>query len=224
MGLLKQLDGALWKWLEQFLEKPYVNTCFLAYRERKAPQMRYMESKIVNAHEQQTPSEMSSGFDNIRHSIGRLAHHIRAPRQVIEDFSKLEGLLDTYSVRHIPQVANITAPKADDHTTLQGIIGRMFPSNNNSLLREYEENLPIMNQKLSLQEKFMEQYNNPNFKPIVHAEIRVLEYFYGNDLVFAGKDRFIGCSRPACYCCQLYIQHHPRKQFLWLYYPVVASV
>lgn len=216
MSLLKYLDNALWKWLQQFLDKNYVDICFLAYKQRRAPQMKYMEWKIGRAHEQQTPLEMSSELEKVRHFIGRLAHHIRAPRQVIEDFSRLDRFLDAYSVRHIPRVANIPAPKADDHTTLEGIIGRMFPKGD-SLLREYKESLPIINQKLGLQEKVLEQYNSSGFEPVVHAEIRVLEYFYENRLAFADNDRFIGCSKPACYCCQLYIQHHPCKQFSCLY-------
>lgn len=202
-------DTDLRKWLRQFLGKNYVETCFLAYKERRSRHMRYMESKIARAHEQQIPSETPTGFDMVRHSIGRLADHVRAPKQVIEDLTELDRFLDTYNVCEVPQVDNTVAPKADDHTTLDGIIKRMFPSSGDSLLREYEEHLPIINQKLSLQEKFMQHYNDKDFEPKVHAEIRVLEHFYGNRLLFADHDRFIGCSRPSCYCCQLYIQHHP---------------
>jgi TPP-dependent 2-oxoacid decarboxylase len=43
----------------------------------------------------------------------------------------------------------------------------------------------------------------------MHAEIQVLEHFYANTLSFAGDDPFIACSKPACFCCLLYIRNHP---------------
>lgn len=185
--------------------------CLLAYRGRKGEEMKHMKKKTTGVYATQTSPEISSGFDTTRHFIGRLAHHIRAPKQVLEDLSNLENLLCAYEVCHIPQGKNIAAPKADNQTTLNGILRRMFrPSD--PLLKEYERDLSTMDQRLSLQENLMGQYNNPNFIPNVHAEIRVLEHFHENSLRFAGNDRFIGCSKPACYCCQLYIQHHPRKQ------------
>ncbi|KAF2789679.1 hypothetical protein K505DRAFT_252814 [Melanomma pulvis-pyrius CBS 109.77] len=45
--------------------------------------------------------------------------------------------------------------------------------------------------------------------PRVHAEIQVLEQFYGSKLSFAGDDPFIACSKPACFCCLLYFRYHP---------------
>ncbi|KAI1251871.1 hypothetical protein MGN70_006441 [Eutypa lata] len=204
-------DIALWDWLQQFLENAnHFDMCLLAYRGRKGEEMKHMKKKTTGVYATQTSPEISSGFDTTRHFIGRLAHHIRAPKQVLEDLSNLENLLCAYEVCHIPQGKNIAAPKADNQTTLNGILRRMFrPSD--PLLKEYERDLSTMDQRLSLQENLMGQYNNPNFIPNVHAEIRVLEHFHENSLGFAGNDRFIGCSKPACYCCQLYIQHHPLR-------------
>lgn len=169
-----------------------------------------MKTKIVKAHELQTPSHMPARFDLVRHFIGRLAHHVRAPKHVIDDLSHLDRYLTSYDVRHIPKGEDIAPPKADGRTTLEQILGRMF-TKGDVRLREYEENLPMINHRLSLQQQVVAQYNSPKFKPVVHAEIRVLEYFYENRLEFADNDRFIGCSKPSCYCCQLYFQHHPLR-------------
>lgn len=39
------------------------------------------------------------------------------------------------------------------------------------------------------------------WKPIIHAEIILLDWFIANNLRFFGADRYIGCSKPSCYCC-----------------------
>ncbi|KAK7746077.1 hypothetical protein SLS62_009537 [Diatrype stigma] len=182
-------DVALRSWLRQFLEGDYLDVCLLAYNQRKAPEMKYMKTRIVKAHELQTSSQMPARFDLVRHFIGRLAHHVRAPQQVVEDLSHLDRFLTAYDVRHIPRGDDIAPPNAGAPTHLYEILGRMFPRGS-ARLREYEENLPMINHRLSLQQQFDEQHSS--IKPVVHAEIRVLEYFYEKRLEFADQDRFIG--------------------------------
>jgi hypothetical protein len=43
----------------------------------------------------------------------------------------------------------------------------------------------------------------------VHAELIVLDQFYRGKYEFFQGDKYIGCSKPACYCCFHYIQAHP---------------
>ncbi len=44
----------------------------------------------------------------------------------------------------------------------------------------------------------------------VHAETLMMEHFYFNQLHFFGNDRYIGCSKPSCYYCDLW---EPPRQF-----------
>lgn len=46
-------------------------------------------------------------------------------------------------------------------------------------------------------------------EPQVHAEINIAHHFYFKDLAFAFGDRYIGCSKPPCYCCHLLLDRHP---------------
>lgn len=39
----------------------------------------------------------------------------------------------------------------------------------------------------------------------------MLEHFYLNNLNSAGGDRYIGCGKPSCYCCEMYMQFHPAR-------------
>lgn len=42
----------------------------------------------------------------------------------------------------------------------------------------------------------------------IHAELLILDYFWARNLNFKGEERFIGCSKAACYCCYHYIRSH----------------
>ncbi|EQK99734.1 hypothetical protein OCS_04550 [Ophiocordyceps sinensis CO18] len=47
--------------------------------------------------------------------------------------------------------------------------------------------------------------------PRVHAEVQLLDHFHAHRLSFAADDRYIACSKPACFCCRLYFRHHPAR-------------
>ncbi|RYP52747.1 hypothetical protein DL768_002176 [Monosporascus sp. mg162] len=115
-------DIRLWKWLQKFREQDPVDLCYLAYEQRRADEMKHVVTKIDTAQCGQGVRTASDVFYYIRHYVGRLAHHVRAPKQVLEDFACLEHLLDTYDIRLIAQVANIEPPEPDGHTTLEGIL------------------------------------------------------------------------------------------------------
>lgn len=200
----------LWEWLQCLCDRGLdpEALCLKTYGQRKASYMKYLEAKIKSARERGY-DEIYSAFQQTRHYIGRLSHHVRAPKKIIEDASKLPGIFDVYDVARVPQMRNIDPPKADGHTTPQGILNRMGAFSDDKSRLEYEEILSSMNQKYQLDKRILEKYDMPTFKPKVHAEIQVLEYFYQRNLRFADDDRYIGCSKPACFCCRLYFRHHP---------------
>ncbi|RYP16583.1 hypothetical protein DL765_005044 [Monosporascus sp. GIB2] len=160
MKSLMRPDIQLWRWLQQFRQQDPVDLCSLAYDQRKASEMKYVVTKIDTPQGEQGVRTTSDVFCDIRHYVGRLAHHVRAPKQVLEDFACLEHVLDAYDIRLIGQVPNIEPPEADGHTTLEGIVKRMLPANDGSL-PEYEDSLALMNQKFDLEKKVLEDVANP---------------------------------------------------------------
>lgn len=48
-------------------------------------------------------------------------------------------------------------------------------------------------------------------EPYVHAEIQMLHHFHRQRLTFANGVAYIGCSKPSCYCCALYMHYHPQN-------------
>ncbi|RYP73797.1 hypothetical protein DL771_003375 [Monosporascus sp. 5C6A] len=162
-------DIQMWRWLQQFREQDPVGLCYLAYDQRRADEMRHLVTRIDRAQYGQGLRNASDVFYDIRHYVGRLAHHVRAPKQVLGDFACLEHVLDTYDIRLIGQVSNIEPPEADGLTTLEGIVKRMLPADAQSL-PEYKDSVALMNQKFDLEAKVLEEYGKETFKPNVHAE------------------------------------------------------
>lgn len=182
--------------------------CKRAYEQRKAPEMKQLVDRSKTEQGESEKSDRAATFECARHLLGRLAHHVRAPKQILEDAPNVPELSQSYFVRRIPLMKSVPAPVPDKLTNLESILKRMMPAND-PRLHKYQEALLNLDHRLGTQDRVIDQYNSPTFKPIVHAEIQVLEYFNQNNLRFVDDDRYISCSKPACYCCHLYIRHHP---------------
>jgi hypothetical protein len=73
----------------------------------------------------------------------------------------------------------------------------------------YQDALATMDAKFHILKRLKAQFQDKDFRPRVHAELNLLEHFHRERLRFVDNDRFIGCSKPACYCCYHYISLHP---------------
>jgi hypothetical protein len=72
----------------------------------------------------------------------------------------------------------------------------MLPAQSPDLAR-YQLALFDMDMRFGIYAQYMEIYCDDNFKPRVHAEVQILDFFYNNDLKFEESDTFVGCSKPA---------------------------
>ncbi|KIJ93039.1 hypothetical protein K443DRAFT_413658 [Laccaria amethystina LaAM-08-1] len=102
------------------------------------------------------------------------------------------------------------APKLqmDELTTLDGIAVRMLPANDKRL-PDIQDALKSMDEKFEIFRNLKDSYEDDNFRPRVQAELILLEHLYVHEYQFVDGDKYIGCSKPACYCCYLYICAHP---------------
>jgi hypothetical protein len=113
-------------------------------------------------------------------------------------------------VRGIPLTKSLDRPLPKTSLSLNGILVRMLPQGDERQ-RPYQQALDILDAKFGLLDHIKDQFNSHKFVPRVHAEIQVLEHFYEQNLEFVYNDRFIACSKPACYCCHLYFVNHPGR-------------
>jgi hypothetical protein len=144
-----------------------------------------------------------------RHYIGRLGSHLKAARILTAAGWRMPDLFNNFTIRARPSPRPPSfPPPIDGLTTLDGIIKRMLPANSEETPR-YQEALATMDAMFNILDRLRTQFQDKHFRPRVHAELNLLEYFHRERLLFVDGDRFISCSKPACYCCYHYISLHP---------------
>lgn len=211
----KNTGASLAGWLlqfknDKFQEEGLHQICQDAYRVRNDPEMLVMEKIGQSFHNATYPERISVAFSRVRHIIGRLAAHIRSVKQLLDDGIHVDDLLEAYEVSAVPVPPSVPCSPADDQTDLSGVMKRMFRLGSKD--PRFESTLGYLShldQQAHLEGRLFDFHSPHRKPPTVHAEVQMLHYFYDNGLAFAGVDRYIATSKPACLCCKLYFRHHP---------------
>ncbi|KAJ5535385.1 hypothetical protein N7527_001639 [Penicillium freii] len=187
-----------------------IELCKFAYDHRVSVYIGKLTTEALQEESISGPAGMRSCFALARHHILRLAHHIRAPKELVADSCHLGHLLQAHNVRGADSLPSVPPPVRDSHTNLRGILNRMYRTDGEEK-KTVEDGLLYLNRASfsNIFEHFMEQYTLPGTQ--VHAEVQVLEHFYRRRLSFVDGDKFVACSKPACLCCELYFRHHPAR-------------
>lgn len=210
LSLTCMMDCALVTWLQMFLNKSPLELCFMAYKERKSENMKLISRRGHPIEDESHQNEVIQRYMMVRHLFGRLAHHVRAPKQVIWDAMRHRNLFDegVTTVRRVSPVKSVSKPEPDGLTTPSGILKRMVKPDHPKM-KAYQEGMEFLDRKLKIGDKIVASYETKDFRPSVHCEVQILEHFYENNLRFSHNDQFVACSKPACYCCHLYFKAHP---------------
>ncbi|KAJ5926232.1 hypothetical protein N7516_008005 [Penicillium verrucosum] len=150
-------------------------------------------------------------FGLVRHYIGRLAHHIRAPKELVKAVTDMSQILESCEVSAVDHIAPVPPPAPDRHTNLDGILNRMLGKGHDERL-DIEHGLSKINAANGLFDRFPGEYRN--LKPRIHAEVQILEHFHRYQIQFTENDRFVACSKAACLCCEMYFKHHPARMIV----------
>ncbi|KAF9894651.1 hypothetical protein FE257_006539 [Aspergillus nanangensis] len=185
--------------------------CRHAYNITKSELINILVSRAQKQERSTYPPDKLSSFALVYHYIGRLASHIRAPQQLVNDTGHFIQVLESYKVCAIPYLPCEPRPVPDGQTTLHGILNRMLARGDPERAR-IEESLLHMDTQSGFLDTYMDQYNRCT--PQIHAEVQALEHFYMRKLSFVGNDPYIACSKPACLCCELYFKYHPARMVI----------
>ncbi|KAH7021755.1 hypothetical protein B0J12DRAFT_687231 [Macrophomina phaseolina] len=200
----------VWLKLLEFDPAAPLLLCQWCYEARKAPQMsqlRIWSQRHIYCNDRDL---RSNPFEQAKHYIGRLGYHFRAAAHLVATARRLPYLLEGYEIRCVETPPpSRHPPSTDSKTRFDSIVIRMLPFNAKDDVKRYQSMLAHMSEKFDFYSRFMSFYKDPNFLPRVHCEINLLEHFHTKRLPFVDSDRYIGCSKPACYCCLLYIRNHP---------------
>jgi len=209
-----RLLEVLRNWLNRLLidrevtEENIQDCCRMAWDSRRSPEMAALKRKMATLESLGTQVSIAQAFRMIRHLVGRLAHHVRAVKDLIEDATELHALVDSLQIQGVPHCAANPRPSPDGLTTLSSMLKRMLEANNPQLSR-LDNALALMDRNFHVQGRVDEVYSRWGGPVKIHAEVRVLEHFHRNMLIWAFGERHVAASKPACFCCDLYFRHHP---------------
>lgn len=170
-------------------------------------QFRRIDS-VVRLSERHSGSSEPSPWSDLRHIIGRLGSWEKAVKILIRGGSSCQHLINGFRVQCLDFPPPIRGPIPDSKTTLDSALKRMLPVNEKDRLEGIRE-IFSSNRVVNFSSRFLEEFTKDTFKPRIHAEVLVLDWFYHKDLDFVDNYRYVGCSKPSCYCCDLYMRHHP---------------
>lgn len=148
-------------------------------------------------------------WSDIRHYLGRLGSWTKAVRILRRGARTFPERFESAQVRVIGNNGPADKPDTVDLTSLNDVVRRMVPAKQTSLVEQLCQALTEADVVAGIDVEFWEHY--ANIKPRPHAELLVLEHFYHKQLEFTADDRYIGCSKPSCYCCHIYMQCHPGR-------------
>lgn len=152
-----------------------------------------------SARDEQFPSKP---FGDLRHYIGRLGEHLKVVKNLVDAILAMPDLLDNFKIETRRSSCSIPSPLHPDRIELNGIVGRMF--NDGGEITRYRASLATMDRivegDLSRGVK-----KESSFTTRVHAELLLVDLFQEHEYDFVANDKYVGCSKPACYCCYHYI-------------------
>ncbi|KAK0888252.1 hypothetical protein LTR02_016481 [Friedmanniomyces endolithicus] len=144
---------------------------------------------------------------SIRHYVGRLCAPKRAAKLLIYAAASHPHIFCGFAIRRQNPGPVLRRPDLHAGLTLAGISGRMFPSNSADLII-FREGLQMLEEKGSIMSRVLEHYRSKDWRPRIHAELTLLEALHDSRCMFFGNDKYIACSKPACFCCYHYIGYH----------------
>lgn len=216
---------------ESFHEKNALALCQLAYQSRHDSQARRIGRLGAGPEDGSTPGSSALAFRALWHFIGRLASHVRVVKELVGDARRLQALLRDCVVARVEAPTCTAPPRADTLTTLPDMLNRMVRASD-PRRAELQSCLALLDHRVGLEAALRaklagagredEEAGSDNGKrgrsrgrgrlsPRVHAEVQLLDHFHAHRLSFAADDRYIACSKPACFCCRLYFRHHPAR-------------
>lgn len=146
----------------------------------------------------------------IRHYVGRLRSWARSAELLVRVARRHPSLVSGFSCEIVFTPSPMRSPSPDEKTNLDSILRRMVGKSETERLEKLQDILKCM-RHFDIEASFKEQYGAKSLHPRIHSEVLILEHFYADGREFVNNDRYIGCSKPSCYCCDLYIRYHPGR-------------
>jgi hypothetical protein len=145
-------------------------------------------------------------WQKIRHYLGRLGAWPRAINFMIQYWPTDARLNKPFTVQAIPAPTALTwvySKSLDPTTVLQKIW---------SIDNLEREPTHVRERYYQLEQNILRSTGESNTPTRVHAESALVDYIAQLETFrFLGDERYVGVSKPSCYCCNMYLALHPLR-------------
>lgn len=161
-----------------------------------------------------------SAYHQVRHYIGRLGSWHRASATLVKIAVELPELLAGLTLDAIPQQPLACGLSTVTDDALAHLVAKLqLGLNADHVLEKLQVLYDRVNgiqgkESQNVQTAFVEKLEDRNLKPLVHPEALIVDYIFNGNLRFIRDDRYIGCSKPSCISCYLYLEAHPANILL----------
>lgn len=156
----------------------------------------------------------SKHWYELHHGAARLLSYLRASKRLIATRKSLPELFENFEVCFVKSSTPARCPlktrPVGDGLSMREIIGRM--TSDPAELEKYQGYAQQL-EKMELDKDIQEMEWEKTLRPIVHAEILVLDSLVNDGSTnfsrFFKGYKYIGCSKPTCRLCDYYFSFHP---------------
>lgn len=152
--------------------------------------------------------EMRSPWASVWHYIGRLGCWFGKCENLVLTACQYPQILENAGCEFVPLPKDIKLPVNKSQADLSSALKRMLPANQQDLVRQLYDQLAGM-RLFDIPLRFSDNFTDEKLMGRVHAEVFLMEHFYFKQFRFWAREKYVGCSKPSCYCCSLYIRFHP---------------
>jgi len=148
-------------------------------------------------------------FERLYKLLGKLGRPLKSSKTLIEAATNLaQDFAQGFTVKTVHSTVLQKLPfRGKKEATIERTANRMFLDS--SPKTEFMDRLkPLVPWEGDELDSFLQHERAT--KTVVHAELLLIDHFQRNSCNFLGQgEKYIGCSKPACYLCHMYITQHP---------------
>lgn len=146
------------------------------------------------------------GAEELLHLLYKLGKHIHITKRLIEAAVSLSAdFVEGISIQTLPSSTEKKLPFTTEQATIESTIHRMFSRSEDQ--NGFLNRLRSIWTPSQLTDLLRKEHTT---KTRVHAELLLIDHFHKYRYSFLDdNDKYVGRSKPACYLCHAYIEHHP---------------
>ena len=146
--------------------------------------------------------------EELLHLLYKLGKHIHITKRLIETAVSLStDFVEGISIQTLPSSTEQNLPFTPEQATIESTIHRMFARSEDQ--NGFLNRLRSIWTPYQLTDLLRKEYTT---KTRVHAELLLIDHFDKYRYSFLDEnDKYVGCSKSACYLCYKYIEHHPGR-------------